>query len=229
MKDYILKILPALFFLFSLSLSLFCQSKRVITGVIIDKKTKEFLPFASISIKNLLTGTISNEKGDFSILIPEHLQNDTLVVNYIGYEQYLIDLGSINTLLKIELEPKTIELNEVIIQSLSPEDYLKRAIKKIKENYALESFQTISYYKEDLKENKVLIKNQEAIIKSYYPEYQDSKHNQHQILLYRYRNGQGLKKLKPPRLIMACSETRQYSYAERLCSSKKQGLGKFKS
>lgn len=190
------KTLLLLSFLFPLDASLFCQSKRLISGVIIDKKSEEDLPYASISFKNAPSGTISNEMGDFSIIVPELLQNDTLVINYLGYEQYLIPVNSINTSLKIKLEPKTIELNEVVVQPLSPQVYLKRAIRRIRENYALDPFQTISFYKEELKKNNVLVKNQEAIIKSYYPEYHDSMHNQHQILLYRYQDGQCLKKTK---------------------------------
>ncbi len=191
-----LKALLLLYLLLQLDVSIFCQSKRLITGVIIDKKTEENLPYASISFKNFPTGTISNEIGDFSIIVPELLHNDTLVINYLGYEQYLIAVNSINTSLKIKLEPKPIELNEIVIQPLSPQVYLKRAIRRIRENYALEPFQTFSYYKEELKKNNVLVKNQEAIIKSYYPEYHDSRHNQHQILLYRYQDGQGLQKTR---------------------------------
>ena len=74
-----------------ISISLFAQSPKIgtVTGTVIDFTTKEKLPYVSIVIKNtaneILTGGITNDKGEFEIKqIPAGEQ--TIEVQFIGYK-----------------------------------------------------------------------------------------------------------------------------------------------
>ncbi len=174
------------FFIFS-STMLFSQSKQTITGVVTDKKTKENLPFSSIRLKNHPIGTISDEAGEFKFLVPNEITDDTLVINYIGYEESEIELSSIESPLKIKLKSNSIEIEEAIILPMSAEDYIKRAVDRIGVNYPDKSFQTTSYYREEITENSSILHRSEGVFKSVYPEKVkgDTIENQHQLLLYR--------------------------------------------
>jgi hypothetical protein len=55
----------------------------VIEGVIKDSEQKEVLPYVNIFLKNIYLGTVSNQKGQFKIIIPEDKRGSTgnIVVN----------------------------------------------------------------------------------------------------------------------------------------------------
>ncbi len=175
-----------LFFLFALiSTSLFSQSKSLVSGTVTNKETNEPLPFASITLKNYPIGVISNEDGEFDFYIPELKQNDTLSISFIGFNPYEIALQIVNNPIKIELEPANNVLDEVVLSQLTPLDYIKRALDNLKDNYPQNPYQSIAYYREKFIENNQIIKQEEAVFKTYYPEPKDTTKNQHQLLLYK--------------------------------------------
>ncbi len=165
----------------------FGQSHKSISGKIIDCETNEPLAFAAISLKNHLLGTISNENGEFDFTFPESTLNDTLIVSFLGYENYMKKLDQLaeGTSFIIKMNAKTVMLNEVNVSPLSPSDYIRRAIEFAEKNYASTPFQIIGYYNEDLIENNGYIHKTEAVFKSYCPKYTDTIKNQHQLLLYK--------------------------------------------
>ncbi|RYU95099.1 TonB-dependent receptor [Emticicia agri] len=97
-----------LLLLLSCSLA-FAQSK--ISGKVIDQKTKEGIPGASIRIKDTNTGTVADFEGNFSI---NALPNATLVVSFIGYSNKEVAVNS-QTELTIGLEEATNELEQVVV------------------------------------------------------------------------------------------------------------------
>lgn len=172
-----------LFFL--ISFSLFSQNNSVISGTITNKETNEPLPFASITLKNYPIGVISNEDGEFDFYIPESKRNDTLSISFIGFNPYEIALQIVKNPFKIELEPANNVLDEVVLSQLTPLDYIKRALDNLEENYPQNPYQSIAYYREKFIENNQIIKQEEAVFKTYYPEPKDTTKNQHQLLLYK--------------------------------------------
>ena len=71
------------YFLFS---TITIAQNIVIEGVIKDSKQKEALPYANIFLQESYYGTISNQNGQFKIIIPKEKRSDSLVVSYIGYK-----------------------------------------------------------------------------------------------------------------------------------------------
>ncbi len=63
--------------------------KNVVQGLVIDAKTKEPLPFASVLIKDTKTGTTTDLDGRFKLVISDNLVTHKiyLVITYVGYEQ----------------------------------------------------------------------------------------------------------------------------------------------
>jgi TonB-dependent receptor len=99
-----------------LSLASFAQSSRTIRGKVVDMKTKEPLPGASISIKGNSTGASTNLKGEFVLdLVP--LEKVELVVSYLGYEDKTLEVDKADSkVLSIEMSPgNTKNLKEVVV------------------------------------------------------------------------------------------------------------------
>lgn len=163
----------------------FSQSKGAISGVVFDRENNEPLPFASITLKNHMIGTLSNENGEFDFYIPVSKRNDTIMVSFIGFSNYEIPVSSVTGKLNIQLQPSNEVLDEVILSKLSPLDYIKKALENIDENYSQDPFQTIAYYREKFIENNNIIGKKEAVFKTYYTNKESSEKNQHQLLLYK--------------------------------------------
>lgn len=100
--------LGVLLFLFSCSFT-FAQTK--ISGKIIDQKTKEGIPGASIRIKDTNTGAVADFDGNFSI---NALPNATLVVSFIGYSTKEVAVNN-QSELTIGLEESLNELEQVVV------------------------------------------------------------------------------------------------------------------
>lgn len=100
-----------IFFLFSNHLS--AQS---IKGTIKDNKG-EVLPFATIYIRNIETGTTTNEEGYFEYNLPSGKYD--LVFQYLGYKSQLkfVEVFSEPVPINIELTPHTFILKDVVVQA----------------------------------------------------------------------------------------------------------------
>lgn len=96
----------------------FCFGQKVkLTGTIIDSKTKQPLPYGTIELFSLKTGTITDKNGKFNLeIVSNDIKLDTINFSYLGYEKVKI---SINDFLKSEntiaLKEKLVILDEVIV------------------------------------------------------------------------------------------------------------------
>lgn len=178
-----LKIFPLIICLLSGASGIYAQS--ILTGQVIDKETKEVLPFAAIGFKNTAIGTVANGSGVYSLKLPQNVKDLTLEISFLGYHSVLINGAELEQQMNFELESSFMQLDELVIRPLSPEDYIRRAVRSIPDNYANLPFETHAYYREKVTENNNFIALNEAYLKSYFPNYQDTVKNQHRLLLYR--------------------------------------------
>ncbi|MFT4739048.1 MAG: Rps23 Pro-64 3,4-dihydroxylase Tpa1-like proline 4-hydroxylase [Cyclobacteriaceae bacterium] len=174
-------------FLFAIVFLLFlhAQSQQIITGQVLDGENDDPLPFATLVFKNSTVGTVSNSEGSFNLQMTSDQVLDTIIISYIGYEDLFLSIPMQTNNLKIRLTQAVMQLEELVILPLSPQDYLKRAVRKFGNNYAVDAFTTKAYYRELFAENSEYVALNEAVFHSFYPDYQDTINNQHQLLLYR--------------------------------------------
>src|SRR6476469_6023253 len=104
---WILLLLPALSW---------AQENRI-TGRVVDAKTKDPVPFASIGLREEGTGALTNEYGYFQLAGLEKTSQDSLIVMTLGYERtaVFIKRGSTEDLI-IELKKRVIELGNVTVK-----------------------------------------------------------------------------------------------------------------
>ncbi|QIX60254.1 carboxypeptidase-like regulatory domain-containing protein [Hymenobacter sp. BT18] len=92
--------------------SSFAQTLR---GTVIDKDTREPLPFVSIGVSGTTLGTASNENGEFSLNVPSLPR--TLVVSELSHQKDTVRVTSAAAPLVIELQTASITLPEVKVGS----------------------------------------------------------------------------------------------------------------
>ena len=185
-----MKYLSILILHFLLISQLFAQDSLVtFHGFVIDKETSEPLAYANIGLKARSIGTTTNESGEYQLKVPSSYLSDTLTINFLGYDSYETPLNQLKNESTIKLKSSAFDLDEVIIRPQPPTFYIQLGVKNIPDNYPSEPFNSLSYFKQSVYENKKPLKASEAAFYSYFPTYIDSsKTNQHQAVLYREPN-----------------------------------------
>ena len=124
-----------IFLLFSLfvTLNILSQQKIALKGIILDQDNLP-VPYASIGIISKNIGTTSTEEGTFNFIVTNKEKVDYLEISSIGYQTFKI---TVNDFLSrknktIILKEKTTELSEISI--MNTEDYVKMALKNLKNN-----------------------------------------------------------------------------------------------
>jgi len=92
---------------------------KTFKGQVSDSKTNAKIPFVSIGIIDADIGTVSDEEGNYSLEIPKKCAKDTLTISCIGYETQHIPILTIGNKEKIQLNPTSKVLNEVLVESTS--------------------------------------------------------------------------------------------------------------
>ena len=148
-------------------------SAQVITvkGVVVDSLTEEPLPYATIGIKDNVTGTAANRDGVFILEVPEGLADSVIFFSYMGYKTFETTVSALKGYVTIRLARESISLEEIKVMPWSPWDYVWNAMEHIPENYALKPYNTTGYYSEYLSENDVFLKFTEAVVETWYPPY----------------------------------------------------------
>ncbi|MFY0601418.1 MAG: carboxypeptidase-like regulatory domain-containing protein [Cyclobacteriaceae bacterium] len=170
---------------FLLSCATILSAQNTIGGIVIDKDTKEPMAFAAIGFMGTTVGTVSNSDGYFEMNLPDGYKNLQLQVSFLGYETVLINSTEFGGKMRVAMTSSFVELSELVIRPLSPQDYIRRAVRSIPSNYSDAPFETEAYYREKITENGGFIALNEAYLKSFYPDYLDTVKNQHKVLLYR--------------------------------------------
>lgn len=128
------------------------QDNFIVSGQIIDSKTKEPMGYANVTIVGKSIGTTSNSNGGFEFHIPTAYSKDTLAISFVGYKTYKTNLLDLKNQIdvKIELEQSTLELGEVIIRTKPYTVYslLDDVIANYDKNYGTRPYEMDGFYRE---------------------------------------------------------------------------------
>ena len=136
-----------------------------------DSKTQEPIAFASIRIKDRALGIISNTDGSFKIPLKYKEYGDIIEISSMGYQTKEISIQSfcVYELNDVRLKPATLELEEAVVtaqkkKKLTARQIVRTAISSIPENYPVESFSTIGYYRDYQLDSLRYVNLNEAIL-----------------------------------------------------------------
>src|SRR6185295_10621351 len=79
--------------LFLISIAIFLagsiQAQKItISGRVLDKTTRQPLPYASVWIRDKPVGTITNLQGEFDFHIPAEYRNEILIISMLSYQSF---------------------------------------------------------------------------------------------------------------------------------------------
>jgi hypothetical protein len=147
-----------------------------ISARVVDIESGEKLGFASVGIKGVPIGTISNSSGEFDFHFAAAYRNDILIVSMMGYKNYEAPVWTLvdNNVNVIRLEKSSIELQEIVVSdTLTGGDILRIALSRIEENYPMEPFLLDGFYRDVKKVGGTYISLLEAAVKIYDESYDE--------------------------------------------------------
>lgn len=137
------------FILFSLLIFFQVQivSAQEISAQVIDAKTKEPVPYATVQYAPH-KGVVTNEEGRFSVLAT-FLGNDVIKISSLGYETVEMAVENFKQPV-ILLKPESIALNDVFLtnKNLSGKEIVELVKKKVKDNYDFNLTQKKFFFRE---------------------------------------------------------------------------------
>jgi len=106
---------------------------KVIKGKIVENNGSKPLPFSSVFVRGTPIGTITNDNGEFIFNIPIAYKSDTLVVSYIGYQNFYRVVKDIPDEITIRLNEAVMSLDEISVvdKKVTGSEIFNFAIKKI--------------------------------------------------------------------------------------------------
>ncbi len=146
----------------------FAKEKLILKGLIVDKQTKEALPFVNIRIAGTTQGTASDYEGYFELEVDATLKSKRLNFSAIGFNETNISIErylryNIST---INLEPKTYGLDGIVISSESKVLYriMKEATELIPNNYFNRPISYKALYQCEYFENDSSFRKRDALV-----------------------------------------------------------------
>lgn len=109
--NYIYFLMPLFFFLFTGMI--FAQEIKI-SGIVIDSASNESLSGANVFITDASIGTTTDVDGYFSLLVPKKYQSDSLIVSYLGYDDFRISIEDVKPNIVIKLIPQILSVEKGI-------------------------------------------------------------------------------------------------------------------
>jgi hypothetical protein len=153
------------------SISAYSQIVQI-KGAVVDKTTQK--PLQGVSIQaSKYKGSVTNNKGFFSINIDTSINTSQLSFSFIGYKKVTINcLLNVSNL--IELLPASSNLKEVIV-STRAKTLIERAIDKIPDNYPNKPFVVNGIYRVyNIVNDSDYYYKADGVVKAYSPAYTEN-------------------------------------------------------
>ncbi|TKG93564.1 hypothetical protein EYV94_17625 [Puteibacter caeruleilacunae] len=134
-------------------------------GKILDRGNGRPIPYVNITVKDKFLGTISNMEGDFLFKLDPELKNDTIIFSCLGYHKVHYRANDlVHDHQTILMNPLTVQLKEIQVTKVEPEEVIERVIANIATNYPDREILLNSYYREIIKVDKKYSTVSEAIM-----------------------------------------------------------------
>lgn len=166
--------------------SLSAQQMINISGIVMDKNTRNSISWASIGIKGEPIGTLSGDHGVFDFHFSEKYTKDTLIISHVGFKHVKICINDIllSGIKEFLLEEEAVLLESIMIRSktLSAKEIMKKAFKQINVNYPNQPYLMEAFYRDSKKINGQYVSLLEAATKIYDEGYADKSKESVEIL-----------------------------------------------
>jgi hypothetical protein len=166
-----------------------------ILGKIVDNKTADPVVFATVVVQGTSIATVSNTDGEFVLKVPKDKETGNVLITHLGYLNSELPISSLNGGKNhIKLQAVTIPIDEVVIRNIDPQELLRTALSKVKENYSPSAEMQTSFYRETIKQNKRYVSVSEAVMDIYKGSYKSGLDGD-RIRIYKGRKSRDVKKM----------------------------------
>lgn len=163
-----------------------------ISGKVTDRETSEPLQYATIGIRHLGKGTVTNSNGEFILKITADCLDDTITISYVGYVSRTVPVRSfVGNIMNIKLDRDFVSIPEIIVRFQDPLNIIRRAVNSIPANYGTTPAMLTGFYREGVFHRKEPQVYTEAVLSIYKSPYARSLLND-QIKVIRSRKIENL-------------------------------------
>lgn len=153
------------------SVFLHAQTVFTVSGTVFDGHSRQRLAHVSVTAEGV--GTVTNEHGEFVLKTPRRAE--VLLLSHLGFQTKRVALsGSSAEGLQIWLAPVSVSLDEVLVRSLSAEEIVMEALRKIPDNYSSVPVLYKGFYRETVQKRQRFISISEAVVNLYKTSYTQS-------------------------------------------------------
>lgn len=146
-----------------------------VSATVVDKETNEPLGYASVGLKSVAIGTISNANGEFDFHMSAEYRNDVMVISMLGYKNFEAPVWSlVGSPQVIKMEKSPILLQEIVVSDkLRGDDILEIALSRIEKNFPMKPFLMDGFYRDVKKVGGTYISLLEAAVRIYDESYEE--------------------------------------------------------
>lgn len=177
------------------------QDDRWIEGKIIAAHSNDPIPFATIKLKSLAKGVVSNADGSFQLPFRYRMLDDTLVISCIGYNTRMVAMNTLqsNALNSIRLTEAVRQLSEVEVRSrrqgrLTGYKIVQAAIRNLDRNLPNGPFCYEAYYRDYQLVDRNYTNLNEAFVQVLDSGFQTNDQVKTKIRLFEYRRNPDFKR-----------------------------------
>lgn len=136
-------------------------------GKVVNSRNQNPLTSAYLSVQNSNISTVTNADGEFSLKIPNNLENVNIAVSHLGYQTRVLPLQHFQQQpVVIELQESMEELGEVAIFNYTdPEALVRNMLKNRASNYFTDRTTMTGFYRESIKRGRKNVSLSEAVVK----------------------------------------------------------------
>ncbi len=135
-----------------------------LAGKLLEKKKRNPVKYATVSVHNKPIGTISNYDGEFLLKIHPDNILDTVIISCMGYKQLVLPAHKILDEDIFLMNPISIRIKEVKVTATTPHVLLKNIRNNITKNYTAGTKLMTAFYRETVKQNDNYINVSEAVM-----------------------------------------------------------------
>ncbi|WP_029037459.1 carboxypeptidase-like regulatory domain-containing protein [Salinimicrobium xinjiangense] len=136
-------------------------------GKVVNSRNQDPLSAVYLSVQNTNISTVTNNDGEFSLKIPDDLDNVNVIVSHLGYQSRTLPLSFFKQQpVVIELQESMEQLSEVAIFTYTdPEALVRNMLKNRATNYFTDPVTMTGFYRESIRRGRKNVSLSEAVVK----------------------------------------------------------------
>jgi hypothetical protein len=142
-----------------------------LTGTVYDQSNGAKLPLVNVTVTGKPLGSITNNQGQYEFKLPPKYAGEQLAFSFLGYHTSYFNVPQKDSLLNIELQPTSIQLNEIEVTYKDPLKIIEELQSHHTDNYINQQCLLDGFFRESIKQDNVYVQVSEAIIQIIKPSY----------------------------------------------------------